>query len=134
MAQTEHLPIYKSAYDLCIYFEQVVRNFSRYHKYSLGADLRDGAREVLKLIVRANSRRDKSPILHELREELEEVKVLLRLCHDVKAFPNFNSFEHAISLVTEIAKQNEGWLKRQGQSQGQNRQAMPKGLAQSSVP
>jgi four helix bundle protein len=134
MAQTEHLPIYKSAYDLCLYFEQVVKNFSRYHKYSLGADLRDGAREVLKLIVRANSRRDKSPILHELREELEELKVLLRLCHDVKAFPNFNSFEHAISLVTEIAKQNEGWLKRQGQSHGRNRQAMPKGLARSSVP
>jgi len=31
MAQAEHLPIYKSAYDLCLYFEQVVRNFSRYH-------------------------------------------------------------------------------------------------------
>lgn len=30
MAQTEHLPIYKSAYDLCLYFEQVVRNFSRF--------------------------------------------------------------------------------------------------------
>jgi len=31
MAQAEHLPIYKSAYDLCLYFEQAVRNFSRYH-------------------------------------------------------------------------------------------------------
>ena len=134
MAQTEHLPIYKSAYDLCLYFEQVVRNFSRYHKYSLGADLRDGAREVLKLVVRANSRRDKAPILFDLREELEEFKVLLRLCHDVKAFPNFNSFEHAISSVTEIAKQNEGWLKSQGQSHGQDRRAMPGGLAGSSVP
>ena len=82
-----------------------------------GADLRDGAREVLKLIVRANSRRDKEQTLLELREELEELKVLLRLCQDVKAFPNFNSFEHAIRLVTEIAKQNEGWLKRQGHGQ-----------------
>lgn len=132
MAQTEHLPIYKSAYDLCLYFEQVVRNFSRYHKYSLGSDLRDGAREVLKLVVRANSRRGKEHVLLELREELEELKVLLRLCHDVKAFPNFNSFEHAISLVTEIAKQNEGWIKRQGH--GQDRQAMPRGLAESSAP
>ena len=43
MAQTEHLPIYKSAYDLCLYLEQVVHNFARYHKYTLGADLRDGA-------------------------------------------------------------------------------------------
>ena len=58
MAQTERLPIYKSAYDPCLYFEQVVRNFSRYHKYSIGADLRNCAREVLKLVVRANSRRD----------------------------------------------------------------------------
>jgi hypothetical protein len=47
MARSEHLPIYKASYDLCLYFEQVVRNFSRYHKYSLGGDLRDGARSVL---------------------------------------------------------------------------------------
>jgi len=32
MAQSEHLPIYKAAYDLCLYVEQVVRGFSRYHK------------------------------------------------------------------------------------------------------
>jgi hypothetical protein len=25
MAQTEHLPIYKASYDLCLYLEQVVR-------------------------------------------------------------------------------------------------------------
>ena len=56
MAQTEHLPIYKAAYDCCLYFEQLVRNFSRYHKYSIGQDLCDGARRVLKLIVRANER------------------------------------------------------------------------------
>ena len=70
MAQTEHLPIYKSTYDLCkstydlcLYLEQVVHNFSRYHKYALGADLRDGARRALKLVVRANARRDKTPVL-----------------------------------------------------------------------
>ena len=54
MAYTEHLPIYKGAYDLCLWLEQVVGGFSRYHKYSLGSDLRDGARRVLKLVVRAN--------------------------------------------------------------------------------
>ena len=75
MAQSEHLPIYKSSYDLCLYLEQVVRGFSRYHKYSLGADLRDGARRVLKLILRANARRDKVPALLEVREEVEQLKV-----------------------------------------------------------
>lgn len=89
MAQTEHLPIYKAAYDLCLYLEQVVNQFSRYHKYTLGADLRDSARPALRLVVRANARRDRAPVLLELREELEELKVLLRLGQDVKAFVNF---------------------------------------------
>ena len=42
MARSEHPPIYKASYDLCVYLEQVVRGFSRYHKYSLGAELPDG--------------------------------------------------------------------------------------------
>src|SRR5262245_11661588 len=112
MAQAEHLPIHKASNDLCLYLEQVVRGFSRYHKYTLGADLRDGARRVLKLVVRANARRDKAPVLLEVREELEQLKVVLRLGHDVKAFPNFKAFEHAIAQVVAIARQNEGWLKR----------------------
>jgi hypothetical protein len=40
MAHYEHLPIYKKAYDLTLYFENIVRNFSRYHKYTLGTELR----------------------------------------------------------------------------------------------
>ena len=139
MAQTEHLPIYKAAYDLCLYFEQVVRNFARYHKYSIGQDLRDGARRILKLIVRANARSDKAPVLLEIREEVEELKVLLRLCHDAKAFANFNSFEQGIRLVTDIARQNEGWLKSQQQGRspdraGQNRRAILTEIAEPSVP
>ena len=60
--------------------------------------------------------------------------MLLRLAQDVKAFANFKSFQHAITLVVEIAKQNEGWLKSQGQGTGRNRPAMPPRLAGPSVP
>ena len=35
MARYEHLPIFKKAMDLAIYFEKIVRNFSRYNKYTL---------------------------------------------------------------------------------------------------
>lgn len=45
MAHTEHLPIYKRAYDLRLDSEQVVQGYSRYRKYTLGSDLRDGARQ-----------------------------------------------------------------------------------------
>jgi len=65
---------------------------------------------------------------------LEELKMLLRLGYDAKAFPSFNSFEHAVTCVTEIAKQNEGWLKSQRQSRGRNRRAILDEVAEPSAP
>ncbi len=55
MAQYEHLPIYKAAFDLLVYFGKIVRNFSRYNKYTHGTALRDLPREILMLTVRANT-------------------------------------------------------------------------------
>jgi len=124
VARSEHLPIYKSAYDLCLWLEQVVRGFSRYHKYAIGADLRSGSRRILRLVVRANSRTEKTPVLLELREEIEELKAMIRLCQDTKGFASIASFEHGARLAVEIAKQSEGWLRSQSSAQqgrGQNR-------------
>jgi hypothetical protein len=55
MARYEHLPIYKQALDAATHFETVVAGFSRYHKYTLGTELRNKSREALALVVRANS-------------------------------------------------------------------------------
>lgn len=73
MACYEHLPIYKKAMDVAVHFEKVVAGFSRYHKYTLGTDLRNKCREIVVLIVQANSSPDKLPRLLELRQRLEEL-------------------------------------------------------------
>ncbi len=96
--------------------------------------MRDSARRISRLVVRANARRDQSPVLIQLSEKLEELKVLVRLCSDVKGFHNFNSFEYAMTHVVEIAKQNEGWPKSQGQGHGPNRRTMPSQLAAPGAP
>ena len=44
MARYDHLPIYRAAFDLAVHLEQIVRHFDRYHKYTLGTDLRTGSR------------------------------------------------------------------------------------------
>jgi hypothetical protein len=91
LAKYEHLPIYKAAFDLLVYFEKIVGKFSRYNKYTHGAALRDITRDVVMLIVRANNSLDKLPVLEEIRIKLEELKVVIRICKEVQAFPNFNS-------------------------------------------
>lgn len=72
MARYEHLPIYKKAMDVAIYMEKVVTGFSRYHKYTLGTDLRNKSREIVSLIVKANSSQKKLLILHDLRDQVSD--------------------------------------------------------------
>ena len=111
MAQYEHLPIYKKAFDLLIYIEKSVSNFSRYHKYSLGSDLRQLARQVVRTIVRANSEADKNGALKYLRNILEEFLICLRLAKELQLFKNLNSYVFAMEMAVQISRQNEGWLK-----------------------
>ncbi len=85
MARYEHLPIYKAALDAAVHFENVVAGFSRYHKYSLGTELRQASRGVIQQVIRANAARERLPQLLKLRDDLEAVLVLLRLAKEVKA-------------------------------------------------
>ncbi len=85
MAKYEHLPIFKKAMELSVYLEGIVRNFSRYHKYGIGAELRSLARHMVRLIIQANSCVDKSVVLRDLVTACEEMKMLLVLAKDIKA-------------------------------------------------
>jgi len=61
MARYEHLQIYKQARDVAVHFEKVVAGFSRYHKYTLGSELRNKSRDIVSLIVKASAAKDKQP-------------------------------------------------------------------------
>jgi hypothetical protein len=111
VARYEHLPIYKQAMDVAVHFEQIVAGFSRYHKYTLGTELRNTSREIVGIIIQANSARDKQPDLLRLRERLEALLVLMRLAKEVRAFKSFNAYVHAVEIVGSVSRQNEGWLR-----------------------
>jgi hypothetical protein len=113
MARYEHLPIYKAAIDLAVYVEQIAAGFSRYHKYTLGSELRALAHRIVLLIVKANNVVDKKPLLQELLDAQEEMKIIIRLSKEVKAFHSFNSFETCIRHLDGVLKQSSGWLRSQ---------------------
>jgi hypothetical protein len=118
MARYEHLPIYKQAMDVAVHFEKVVAGFSRYHKYTLGTELRNKSREIVAQIIRANAERDKAPKLIELRGQLDELFILIRLAKEVQAFKSFSAYQFTVEQVASICRQNEGWLRRIGRRIG----------------
>ncbi len=113
MAQYEHLPIYKKAMDMAVNIENTVKGFSRYHKYTIGSDMRNLSRELVSLVIKANSQRDKLQTLTLLRDKSEDMKTLIILGKEIRAFKSFKQFQSAAALAVEISRQSEGWLKSQ---------------------
>lgn len=109
------LPIFKSALDFAVYIENIVKNFDKYHKYTLGVDLRTHSKKMLFLVHRANiSKENRIKLLEELRDTCEETKMLLRISKELKAFKSFNSFEHSSKLSVDICRQSQSWLNSAG--------------------
>jgi len=94
MARYEHLPIYRAAFDLAVHMEKIVRHFSRYHKYSLGTELRERSRQILERIIEANNNNtvEREQILLQLRQDLEQFKVLARLCSESGGFASTRAY------------------------------------------
>ena len=133
MAQYEHLPIFRIAFQLTVYLEEAVRKMPRYHKYSIGSRLRDRCANVIRLIIRANNVRlcpgpqgtaPRVRVLEELRLEVEALKTDIQLAKELKAFASFDAFRVASRLVVDLGRQSEGWL-RSTSDAGQNRASRP---------
>jgi hypothetical protein len=87
MARHEHLPIYKAALDMTVHFEKLVAGFSRYYKYTLGTELREGSRAVLQQVLRANNaatREQRAAELLVLRDRIEALLLAMRVAKEVK--------------------------------------------------
>ncbi|WP_192485335.1 MULTISPECIES: four helix bundle protein [Cysteiniphilum] len=111
MAQYEHLPIYRQTMAFAVYIETIVRNFSRYYKYSLGSDLRDLAHQSVFLVIQANNQAERLTTLFQLRDLFEQLKIMMRLCKEVKAFNNSQSFIEGMTQIVNLSRQTEGWIK-----------------------
>jgi len=96
---------------MVVYFEIVVRGFQRYHKFSIGSELRNLSHAILVLIAQANIRNDREQRLKAALEKLQELKIRVQICSEIKAFRRQNNFAAATRKVIGVAKQCEGWLR-----------------------
>lgn len=87
----EKLPVYKSALDLAVYFEKIICHFEKRHKYTIGADLKNLSRRILVLVAKANTKESRKDCLIEALDKLEELKITIRLCREIKGFPTSRS-------------------------------------------
>jgi len=107
------MPLWRDANRLLLLIETSVKQFPRYHKYTLGGDLRRQAMVICRLIGRAvHDRPGRANHLKRLVFAVDDIKVMIQLGKELKAFPNFKVFEAAAKLAVELGRQSGGWLRR----------------------
>ena len=110
MAQYQHLPLYKTTYDLLLELMYITKNYPREFKYSIGEKIQNYMTEILLDIYRANGSKDKKMHLQNLLERVELLNVLLRVSFDLKILP-LEKYADLIEKTNSISKQTCGWIK-----------------------
>ena len=82
----------------------IVKSFDKYHKYTIGTDLREYSKKNLFLIHKANISYSKGELLQELVENCENFKMLVYLSKELKAFKSFKQFENTSKLVVDVCR------------------------------
>jgi len=108
MAIYNSLPVYKVSYDFLLDLFKFTKNFNREYKYTLGEDLKKETTEMIANIYRANSSQSKWDLLQSARENLEVIRLYLRLIKDLKQV-NLERFIALNEKVESISKQLSAW-------------------------
>ena len=120
-------PIVKLAERLMLEVERAVRAFPRYHKYSLGQELRQQCRDVVRLCYRAWRARDQQQVLlPALVEGVDDIKLSLQLGSQLRAFRSFDQFEALLRVALDLGRQAGGWRRQVlSHPKGQNPEPVP---------
>jgi hypothetical protein len=108
MALYYHLAVYKSSYQLLQIILSESDNFSRQYKYTLGQQMKDEAINIIKNIYRANKALDKVPAIEEARENLEMIRLHLRLVQDFDQL-DLKKFIKINQNIEDVSKQLTNW-------------------------
>jgi len=111
MSRYDELPVYKASYDLLLVIFQFTKNFNKEFKYTVGESLKKETTELITLIYRANSKKEKHDVIQEARERIEVIRLFIRLMKDLRQI-SVKRFALVNKQVENVSKQLTGWQKK----------------------
>lgn len=99
-------------YNLFLLFHSYARVFPKNDRHSVGQKSENLILEILELLFLANSKQKRSRILilNKIDIKLKILKVIIRLCFDVRAI-NQNKYIVLQEKILEIGRMLGGWIK-----------------------
>ena len=110
MALYYNLPVYKASYKLVGMLFASSSSFAREYKYTVGQELKNEGLFLIKNIYRANKAIDKTIHLCEARENLEVIRLFVRLMQDFNQL-SLKLFVEINQGIESVSKQLTAWEK-----------------------
>ena len=110
MAIYNHLPVYKESYELLVELFRFTKDFNREYKFTIGESIKKETIEMIRNIYRANSSYSKKAIIQSARENVETIRLFLRLLKDLKQV-NLKKFVYLNEKIESVSKQLFAWQK-----------------------
>ena len=109
MATYDNLPVYKVSYDLLLELFQIVNDFSRDHRFTIGEEMKKEMFAMIMFIYRANKNSEgRKKQIGEARERVETIRIMLRISHDLKQI-GLEKFVSLSEKLESISKQLSLW-------------------------
>ncbi|MEI7918054.1 MAG: four helix bundle protein [Candidatus Saccharibacteria bacterium] len=103
-----NLPVYKQSYDLLLEIFKLTKEFNREYKYTIGEELKKETTAMIINIYRANSSNNKVDYIVSARENIEVIRLLIRLLKDLKQI-QVARIARLNLAIEELSKQLTGW-------------------------
>lgn len=105
-------PIYRDIKRLLVMVEDLVRQFSRYYRYTVGADLRQQAIKLMRLVHRAwRNRAQAHQPVQRLDWALDDFRLPLQLGKELHAFSRLACFAALVVRSERLGRQCGSWLR-----------------------
>lgn len=119
MALYSNLPVYKASYDLLVDLFQFTKSFNREYKYTIGESIKNEIIAMITNIYRASSGYSKKEKIQSARENIETIRLFLRLTKDLKQI-NLKTFVQLNEQIESVSKQLTAWQKSVSKNIGRN--------------
>ncbi len=113
MAKYKTLPILRDSRLMMVEVERIVKDFPRYHKYTLGTEIRQTAMKVYKYVSRAIKYKEfRKSYITKLLFVLDDLNLQLQVAKELHVFKSFRQFEIILTHTQQISKQSFSWKKK----------------------
>ncbi len=107
----DELIVFRKTYEYLLWMRPVLARFAKVYRYSLGIETERSALRILRLIIRANYRVNKTDSTAEAIVECEVQRLYLRLAYEYHCL-NERQFKYASGKLDEIMRLLRGWAKK----------------------